>query len=384
MNVSRILSVIGLCLLLIGSGVTSDGNVALAAQGTETQIIAEGMVEPVRWGELRFTVGGEVTEIWVEVGNQVAAGDPLVKLNDTDAVLAVQEAQAALDIAQAELVLEKVEPRPEEIKAAEAKLKAAEGNLWRAAALRDQLAQAVTDAETKGVQAQLEAAQAEKRQVQFQLQLAEDDKDQERQAKLRDQIHALDLRIAAAQTRLEAIPTIFAAQLRGANAGVSAAQAQVDVAQAQLELLKAGPRPEQVAIAEAMVQQAETSLAVARDALERLTLTAPFEGTITKVYVEVGDTIAPGQIILVLAKLAPLQIRTTDLTELDVVHVTEGQPVTVTVDAFPEQPLQGHVTQIKLQALEYRGDVTYPVLIELDEVIPGLRWGMTVLVIFSS
>ncbi len=383
MTVFRVLSTIGVCLLLMGSGFTTYGDAAPVGQKTETQIIAEGMIEPVRWGELRFTVGGEATEILVAVGNQVAAGDPLVKLDDTDAVLVVQEAQAAVDMAQAELALEKVEPRPEEIEAAEAELKAAEGNLWRATALRNQLAQAVTDAEMKGVQAQLEAAQAEKRQVQFQLQLAKDDGDQERQAKLQDQIRALDLRIAAAQTRRDTIPTISAAQLREANAGVSAAQAQVDVAQAQLELLKVGPKPERVAVADAKVEQAQASLAIAHDALTRLTLNAPFAGTVTKVYIEVGDTVAPGQVVLVMANLQHLQIKTTDLTELDVVHVAEGQPATVTVDAFPEQPWQGHVTQIKLEAVEYRGDVTYPVLIDLDETIPNLRWGMTVLVVFS-
>jgi HlyD family secretion protein len=389
MNISRILSIVGLCLLVIGSGFASHGEVALVAQAAEAQIIAEGVIEPVRWGELRLTVGGEVTEILVDVGSQVSAGNLLLKLDDTDAALALQEAQAALEMARAKLALEKAKPQTEAVTAAEAELEAAKGKLWRAAALRDQLAQAVTDAETKGVQAQLEATQAEKRQVQFQLQLAEDDNDQERQTKLRDQIRALDLRIAAAQTRLEAIPTISAAQLRGANAGVLAAQAQVDVAQAQLDLLKAGPQPEKIAIAEATVQQAEASLAVAQDTLSRLTLTAPFDGTVTKVYAEVGDTIAPGQVVLVLAALDNLRVKTTDLTELDVVHVTEGQRVTVTVDAFPEQPLQGQVSQIKLQAVEYRGDVTYPVLIALASAsgldsASGLRWGMTVLVVFSS
>jgi multidrug resistance efflux pump len=317
------------------------------AVAPETEVIAEGMIEPLRWGELRFTVGGEVTQVLVEVGSQVSIGDPLVKLDDTDAALTVQEAQAALEMARAELALEKLEPQPDAIEAAEAELKATEGNLRRALALRDQLAQAAMDAQIKGVQAQLEAAQADKRQVQFLLQLAEDDGDQERQSELRDQIRALDLRIAAAQTRMDAIPTIVATQRRGANAGVSAAQAQVDIAQAQLDLLKAGPRAERVAVAEAAVQQAEASLAVERDALARLTLNAPFDGTITKAHVEVGDTIAPGQSTLVLATLDRLRVKTTDLTELDVVHVTEGQSVMVTVDAFPEQPLQGHVTQIK-------------------------------------
>jgi hypothetical protein len=38
------------------------------------------------------------------------------------------------------------------------------------------------------------------------------------------------------------------------------------------------------------------------------------------------------------------------------------------------------VSRIGLQSVDYRGDVTYPVIIELDETAPGLRWGMTVVV----
>jgi len=48
----------------------------------------------------------------------------------------------------------------------------------------------------------------------------------------------------------------------------------------------------------------------------------------------------------------------------------------VTVDALPGLQLNGRVARIKLQNVDYRGDVTYPIIVELDEAAPELRWGM--------
>ena len=81
-----------------------------------------------------------------------------------------------------------------------------------------------------------------------------------------------------------------------------------------------------------------------------------------------------------LATLDHLLARTVDLTELDVARVTEGMSAVVTVDALPDVEFTGHVIRIGLQAVDYRGDVTYPVYVELDDAAPELRWGMTTMV----
>jgi len=107
---------------------------------------------------------------------------------------------------------------------------------------------------------------------------------------------------------------------------------------------------------------------------------APFAGIVTAANVEPGDAAAPGEVAFVLATLEQLQARTTDLTELDVARVAQGQAVVVTVDALPDLKLPGRVVRIGLQSVDYRGDVTYPVYVALDEAAPELRWGMTALV----
>jgi len=125
------------------------------------------------------------------------------------------------------------------------------------------------------------------------------------------------------------------------------------------------------------VAQAKASLAAARAALEDLEIRAPFGGTAVEVNVDVGDTAAPGAVVVVVATLDQLRARTTDLTELDVARVREGQAAAVTVDALPEAQLAGTVVQIEEQSVSAQGDVIYPVTIELDQDVPGLRWGMT-------
>ena len=52
----------------------------------------------------------------------------------------------------------------------------------------------------------------------------------------------------------------------------------------------------------------------------------------------------------------------------------------MTVDALPGTVLRGRVRRIGDRSADYRGDVTYPVTIALDETGPELRWGMTALV----
>jgi multidrug efflux pump subunit AcrA (membrane-fusion protein) len=193
----------------------------------------------------------------------------------------------------------------------------------------------------------------------------------------RSALHAANDALAAAETQLKAARGGAWAQLRDAEAALESAAAQQDVAQAQLDLARAGSRPEDIAAAEAGVAQAEASLAAARAALDDLDIRAPFDGVAVEVGVDVGDTAAPGEVVVVVATLDQLRARTTDLTELDVALVAEGQPAVVRVDALPDAQLTGTVVRIEEQSVSAEGDVTYPVTIELDQDVPGLRWGMT-------
>jgi multidrug resistance efflux pump len=119
------------------------------------------------------------------------------------------------------------------------------------------------------------------------------------------------------------------------------------------------------------------ALKMAEAALARTVLHAPFAGTVTKIEVEVGSLLEPGQVVAVLATVDRLEALTVDLTELDVARVRVGQAAVLTADALPDTKLQGRVARIGLRSVDYRGDVTYPITVEMEETAPELRWGMT-------
>jgi multidrug efflux pump subunit AcrA (membrane-fusion protein) len=74
-----------------------------------------------------------------------------------------------------------------------------------------------------------------------------------------------------------------------------------------------------------------------------------------------------------------LRVETTDLNEIDAAQVEPGSPVTVTFDALVDQVVQGTVISIAPKASEGSG-VNYTVVVELEELPPALRWGMTAFV----
>jgi len=380
-----LLFVSALLLASCGGGQTPEAAptevASVVAQAVEGKVIAEATIEPARWSELRFQVGGTVEEVLVDPGDVVGTGDVLVRLDATDAELAVQEAESAVAEAEAQLALLKAGPRAQEVAAAEQDLEAAKAALSRAVAQRDQLTGGAIEADVAAAQAEVTAADAERLRVREEHRRVHEQSNDEAAREDADyRLYAAREALAAAQTKLEVQRNVVEYRVREVQAGVWAASAQRDVAQAELDQVKAGSASWEIASAEAGLQQAEAALDAAKVALERTVLRAPFGGTVTRVDTEVGNTVAPGQVVVVLVVLDDLQARTIDLTELDVVRVVPDQAATVTVDALPDTPLRGHVTRIGLRDVDYRGDVTYPVIVELDETVPEIRWGMTALV----
>jgi HlyD family secretion protein len=396
----RMILLVGLLLIAGCSGAGGEAETGpeeatpVVAQELSGKVVAEAAIEPAQWNELRFEGSGTVAEVLVVEGDRVAGGDLLARLDPTDAESAVRQAEAAVAVAEAQLEQVKAGPRPEQVAELEAQLAASRATLAQARAQQDELAAGGTEAEVADAQARLKVAEhdqyfAEEQHIAtfrcYEIPKRGGGKrticpGEEFEEDARYGVLAANAALAAAQTQVVAVQEGGEARLRTAEAEVASAAAQVDVAQAELGLLAAGTAPEDIAVSEAAVRQAEVAVARAKAALERLDIRAPFAGTITTLNVDAGEATTPDQVIVVLATLDRLYVRTFDLTELDVSRVVEGQPAVVTVDALPDRQFKGHVLRIDLQAVDYRGDVTYPVTVELDETVPELRWGMTALV----
>lgn len=177
--------------------------------------------------------------------------------------------------------------------------------------------------------------------------------------------------LAAAQRGPDAV------KLALAQADVAVAQAALADAQAQLERVKDGPDPDLLALAQARIANAEAQASAAQAALAELEIKAPFAGTIGEVTIHIGEWVAPGQIALVLTDLSQLQVETTDLSERDVPGIVVGSAATVSVDALG-QTVTGHVIAIAPLADTLGGDVIYKATIALDTQPVGFRPGMSV------
>ncbi|MEZ4767129.1 MAG: HlyD family efflux transporter periplasmic adaptor subunit [Caldilineales bacterium] len=386
------------------------------------EIIVDGVVVPVRSAALNLPTGGIVGEILVAEGAPVSAGEPILRLRAERQQAAVAQAEAALGAAQARLAELTAGARTQEIEAAAAAVDAANAQIDRlqAGARAEDIAAA--QAAVDGAQASLQrvqegapegqiiAATANVADAEAALRLAQAAYDQVAgQPDVGRRPESLQLEQAtnaynAAVAQLDDLTKgATAAEIAAAQASVRQAQAQLESvraaarpadlasaqaelrrAQAQYDLLTAGARPETVAAVEADVASARAAVQQAQAALDETVLTAPFAGTVAQMVPAVGETVSPGAPVVELADLTAWQIETDDLTELDVVRVSEGAPVVLNFDALPGVELTGHVSQIKPIGVNKQGDITYTVVIIPDEFNDQLRWNMTAAVTIST
>lgn len=340
-------------------------------EDVERVVSATGVVVPARWATLGFQMSGRVERVVVEPGDQVEEGEPLIELDSTDLEYAVSQAQAALATSQATLALAEAGARPEEIATLEAQLAGAAAELARllAGAQPEEIALA---------QAQLQQTATDLAHAQNQYDrwgwVGEERGGAGTEEQLRYERDAAGAANAAAQAQLDLVAA------GPSSEEIAAAQALVDQAQSQLDFLRAGAKPEEIAVAQAQVAQAEAALAQAQSALEKAELRAPFRGIIGEIRVKEGEIVNAGVPLLTLGDLDHLRVETTDLNEIDILLVRVGQEVRITFDALPERVIHGQVTQIAPMASLEEGGTNYTVIIELEKQDPDLRWGMTAFV----
>lgn len=395
-------------------------------------ISATGKVVPEQHATLSVQTPGLVAEMLVQEGDSVETGEVILRLEGQ------ATAQAALVAAQTELTAAKIALK--DLRDADYSLLAAQAQADMVASqkaledlqnpeLQQALAEqaiaeaekAVYDAERELAYSQSTANQADIDAAKAAVVLAKDALDKVKEdfepyankpednlvrAQLQAKLSAAQEAYDAAVRRLNGLQsTGDPLEIALAEAHLATAQAQLIQAQRDWEeikdgpdpedivLLKAqiahaedeytrlsnGPDPDDIALAEARIANAEAQLAAAQDALDNLELRAPFGGVVGETYIHAGEWIAPGQPALLLADLAHLVVETTDLSEIDVARLTEGDTASLTFDALPNVTVNASVTRIAPKAAEGAG-VNYTLTLELAQIPEGLRWGMTAFV----
>lgn len=358
-------------------------------------ISVTGKLVPEVWASVGVASPGRVVAIHVGVGDQVAEGDLLVQLDDQEAQAAVVQAETAVLQAEAELNRLKAGPSAREIDVAVAQVETARTVLTQTLEQRAQLWDGQFDAQLATIDAQIAAAQAEQLVARQQHdetmrchEVTHADGSKEKicpalgtlEEQARFALNAAAAQVVALEAQKVAAQAEHRARLVAAESNIEAAEKQLAVAEAQLAQLREGPRGEEIALAETAVAQAEAALAAAQVRAASTVIRAPFDATVAAVDVRVGEFATPGVPLITVGDLSTLRVETTDLDEIDVGRLVEGQEAVVTFDALPDRTFVGTVVHIAPMATMAGGGVNYRVILTLDDLDPTLRWGMTAFV----
>jgi HlyD family secretion protein len=310
-------------------------------EAVESTIIAEGRLEPVRYADLAFTASGRISEILVAEGQSVSKGDELIRLGD------------ASDTQYAAAQLELVSARK---------------------ALTDLNNTAGTDF------------------AQTVIDLKDAQEDYDKAVDYLDYLQNAD-KVPQTETRSFLVQTWRGYEYRTktkhvkgpapqdwiieAENDMNLKKAKLDAAQRAYDRLKGGADAEQLAVLEARLEAAEAGVAA-------FSVIAPFDGVVADLDAKLGGSINAGEPAVTVADFSQWLVQTTDLTEIDVVNLSEGQLVRVSLDAIPDTELQGEILSIGQTFAENQGDVVYEVTILLNDTHPAMRWGMTAAVTFEA
>jgi len=355
----------------------------------------------------------EVDEIYIEKGDKVKEDELLFTLDQKTVEIEQREVEAGVKSAKNQLKDIKSGPRDQEIQEAESNVIRAESALESAKKtyklLKDEREdliserQQVIEAENQVYNAKAQRDIAAKQIEEAEIGLEEIESNYKRMESLyekgalpeRDfeeieyqkQRTEKQLEIAKAQyeqaennltTVREGLelaeevyekPRSLEMQLVEARNQIEVSKANLKAAKAMLDLLKEGPTEEELAMAEAQVEQAKAARDIVNERRERLKVNSPADGIVSQLEIEEGSLVSPeAQTPPVVLISSVLQIELT-VNEDVIVNLEEGQIVDIQVPAV-DQLVEGEITYVGVAFDQERGG--FPLEIKLD--LPGERF----------
>jgi len=265
-----------------------------------------------------------VQERLVQEGQQVAVGDVIARLDDTDLAQEAAIRQAEVDTASAALAELEAGAREQEIAAAEATVRRAEAEL------------------------------------------AQQQRDHQRKKQLHERNVVSTQEYELAQLAYEVAVT------------------KAREAQEQLALVQEGPRQERIQQARARLEQAKRAFELAQIRLGYAMLETPISGVILSEHIESGEYVVPGTPIVTVGALETVWLRAY-INETDLGRVKLGQSATVTTDSYPDKTYEGRIAFIasdaeftpkNVQTTEERVKLVYRVKIDIPNAEMELKPGM--------
>jgi len=396
-------------------------------KGTITEVVSvTGNTTPIKSLDLSFPAGGTVAGVYKDAGDNVSAGDVLVRL-DTSALQAqLAQAQAAVDAAQATLEGLQAGPTTQAVQVAQAAVATAQQSL---ANTYTSIPNAVTDAYAKAndaVQNQVAAFYNNPDSSNPQLSFTVNDpqvmsnagfeRNRVKQA-LDEWQNDIDALPASASTSslsqalqnaasyLSTVTTMLntdatavvdetglttamtatykndvaaaLTEVSSASTAVNAIQqniaseqAAIAQAQAQLAQTLAGSTSQSIAAQQAQVEQAQANVQSIKVNIANATLSSPIAGVVTVQNAKVGQTAVAGQTIISIISGNNFEVDAY-VPETDIGKVAIGNSVDMTFDAFPGETFKGKVFYIDPAETIESGVVDY--LVKVSFVTPDTR-----------
>lgn len=345
---------------------------------TSSTVTAEGTLLPSPSVELAFAQGGIVAEILVQPGDKVTKGDIIARL------VGIESIQAELTAAQLEQTL------------AQQALDALHRN---ALLTSSQTEQALLDAQD-AYESEANGWNLGNTDEASDLELTLDDyvNAEEEYTKARDKLDSLMDKEETNRERRDAQEDFDKEEesLTKAYADLLTAVAENDqpldeeltsllkaigdlevAREMQSKLDESNLDPEILAVAESGLEAAKAHVNATEAAIELYELRAPINAILLSLDINVGEAITPTLPVAFLADTSHWIVETKDLAEIYMADIAIGDPVSVKLDAFPNEEFLGTVTEIDPVGVEHLGDMTYKVTITLDESNPRFLWNMT-------
>jgi RND family efflux transporter MFP subunit len=180
-----------------------------------------------------------------------------------------------------------------------------------------------------------------------------------------DTIQTLQSQITAARLTITSSKT-----------SIDTAEAALTTAQGTLSLAQAGATPDAIAAQQAQVEQAQASLANAEAVLQSSEIVAPISGILTQQDAKVGQLATVGTPLVSVLGANGFEVDA-GVSETDVGKLAVGDPVNMTLDAFPNETFAGSVFYIAPAETDTQGVITYLVKVSFDKPDPRIKSGLT-------
>ena len=345
---------------------TTASSVTAVTRGTiELVVAATGSLVPERQVTLNFAASGVVSEVIAVKGARVEANQILAKLDTSDLELSIKQAEISLSSAEASFARTSKGATEDDINASKSSVATAQANL-------DDLYNGPTAIEIE--QAKLAIDQAKNSlwgaQSSRDSTAARSTSDAGQKGQAEASVANAEIAVKNAQLNYDKLMSSIKAST------IQSARNQLVQAQASLAKLLASPSKEDLAVAQAQVDQAKLSLQVARNKLDDMVLKASVAGILAEWSLHVGDTVALNTQVGVVIDDAKYHIDVS-IDETEIGKLAVGQRATVVLDAFSTTTLTGMVNTVSMIGTTSQGIVYYIVRIDLDKTDLPIRPALT-------